>query len=241
MSLSGRALFNLSNTGSTHIKPQSVHTPTGTVMTEYEEYLKSNHWHELKVKSVVLWGSKCLVCASEMHIERHHIFYRDNLCDGKPSEIIPLCSACHEAAHIDGSNKNGQPSDREALKRLIDRLFYQIVRVRGLLTERIRLSHGAFWKRFDYCVDGSIPKKWNQFNKVKRPKKVRDPNKPTKKERKREERRLREIKRLKKAEETRRQHDLNREAKMTRRAACEIRTNERLEPEVGFSGRVLGD
>ena len=237
MTLSGKALFNLSQTGSTHIKPQSTHTAVGTVMTEYEEYLRSNHWRELKAKSAVLWGSKCLVCGDVMRIERHHVFYRENLCDGKPSEVIPLCHVCHDAAHVNGANKNGQPKDREALKRLVDRLFYQIVRYRKLSTERIRLSHETFWKTFDYCVGGDIPKKWNKFGKRHPRKKKMAKDGLIKKQRKTRDR---ELKKIAKAARHAKRLVRELERKQERQRFHMLRL-EAVDVDYQYNGRILGD
>ncbi len=188
MSLNGQALVNIANTGSTHLKSIAVR-PNPDTITDYNEYINSPHWDGLKAKSRQMWGCNCLVCGTDANIERHHIFYRENLCDGKPAEIIPLCYECHKAAHVDGANKNSEPGDEEAMKRIINKLFHQIVRQRNFPTAMIGRTHERFWHTYDK-VDKPV-----KAEKSKEKKKSRKQKKKKKtKRQKRQERRERDSK-----------------------------------------------
>lgn len=120
--------------GYTHIKPAAVEngTPCNHIPRSYEEYLESPHWQQLKVKSARIWGNNCLICNCDGIIHRHHLFYREKWEYSLPTEIIPLCGACHEATHEDGANKNPPPSSDEDLTNLVIRMVRQIDNKRKL-------------------------------------------------------------------------------------------------------------
>ncbi len=64
---------------------------------EYEEYLKSDHWRDLREKSFAIYGHKCLLC-EETKIDGHHLVYR-GLKNVQPQEVIPLCRRHHDMVH----------------------------------------------------------------------------------------------------------------------------------------------
>ena len=149
MSLSDQALLNLKNNGSTHVRQAAQPlTEDDKPLIPYNEYINSGEWAELRILSAHVWGSTCLVCQSKNEIERHHLFYRHRIEKASPYEILPICRACHEAAHTEGDNKNAQPLSREGLDSIVARLFHRIVRTRGLPASTIDLAHKAFWKHF---------------------------------------------------------------------------------------------
>lgn len=149
MELDSQALFNLSKNGSTHIKQTvEVNTEVEKPLVPYADYINSAEWAELKTKSLHVWGKECLVCRDRHSVDRHHLFYRDRIEEGHPAEIIPLCRKCHDAAHANGENKNSKPAAEEGLVNIINRLFYQIVRVRNLPTSTIGASTRHFWRVF---------------------------------------------------------------------------------------------
>lgn len=148
---SQEALANLNKNGSTHVR-QSAHDEESAEddrePISYKQYIESPEWSEMRVRSHHVWGGACLCCGGNEYIERHHLFYRYHIETASPYEIVPLCRACHEAAHTDDENKNNQPSDMEALNSIVNRLFHKIVRTRGLTTSLIAKAHKTFWKVF---------------------------------------------------------------------------------------------
>ena len=150
MALSSQALINLANNGSTHLK-QTVESvkDESKPLIPYSEYINSPAWIGLRIQSSHIWGNNCLACGTNHHIDRHHLFYRERIEEGHPSEIIPLCRACHEVAHTDDENKNSRPHSLEGLRGIVNKLFHKIVRVRGLPTKRLNRSHKVFWKIFE--------------------------------------------------------------------------------------------
>lgn len=77
-----------------------------TRKAEYEEYLRSDHWHDLREKSFAIYGHKCLICG-DGQVDGHHLVYR-GLTDVKPEEVIPLCRRHHDTVHqCEGSGQWG--------------------------------------------------------------------------------------------------------------------------------------
>lgn len=69
---------------------------------EYQEYLKSDHWKDLRAEK---WRKcrkngvvRCAICASTDKLETHHLFYR-SIYDVATADLRILCSTCHEIAH----------------------------------------------------------------------------------------------------------------------------------------------
>lgn len=64
---------------------------------DYERYLQSDHWRDLKRRAFEIHGCVCMLCG-KLPVDGHHLVYRD-LYDVKPEEVVPLCRACHEKVH----------------------------------------------------------------------------------------------------------------------------------------------
>lgn len=63
----------------------------------YQDYLKSDHWFNLRKEAVTRWGDRCINCAVPK-VEVHHLNYR-NLLDVTTDDLMPLCRRCHQAVH----------------------------------------------------------------------------------------------------------------------------------------------
>lgn len=64
---------------------------------QYQEYLRSDHWKQLRAKKV---GNKrrCGICGETHGIQVHHMFYR-NIYDVQTSDLRRLCDRCHGTFH----------------------------------------------------------------------------------------------------------------------------------------------
>lgn len=70
---------------------------------EYKEYLKTDHWIELREKARKRDGNRCRLCDSSEDLNVHHRTY-DNLGSEKVGDLTTLCKSCHEKFHdIDSS------------------------------------------------------------------------------------------------------------------------------------------
>ncbi len=67
--------------------------------SEYDAYLNSPSWADLKRE---LWSERpraCMVCQSKRRVEAHHLIYRDPIASGTTDDLMPLCHACHKTTH----------------------------------------------------------------------------------------------------------------------------------------------
>ena len=62
---------------------------------QYKEYLKSDHWKQLRAKKR---RYRCAICASTENLDTHHLIYK-NLYDVETSDLRKLCRICHYTAH----------------------------------------------------------------------------------------------------------------------------------------------
>ena len=65
---------------------------------EYREYLKTDHWLEIRDKALQRAGHKCQVCGYNKNLQVHHNTYK-NLGHEKPSDLVVLCWKCHKTFH----------------------------------------------------------------------------------------------------------------------------------------------
>ncbi len=68
-----------------------------------EEYLKSDHWKELRKVKLKL-NPNCEQCGSKTKIEPHHLQYK-NLYDVTVEDLQTLCRKCHKLEHLKIENK----------------------------------------------------------------------------------------------------------------------------------------
>ena len=70
-----------------------------TVPNHYQEYLKTNHWKDVKKKALQRADYKCQLCNKQnLPLHVHHNNY-ENLGHEKDSDLIVLCKTCHEKYH----------------------------------------------------------------------------------------------------------------------------------------------
>lgn len=73
-------------------------TPTPTKKETYAEYLRSDHWKNLRRKKYSTGNARCSICGSKDSLEVHHLNYK-NLYDVTTSDLRILCHDCHFTAH----------------------------------------------------------------------------------------------------------------------------------------------
>lgn len=155
----------------------------------YQEYLRSDHWKDMKRKSEVIWGHKCIVCSSSKDIHHHHVCYRADVRNAHPSEIIPLCSWCHAGFHENNSTLYGKAETLEGTKRQFKDTISTIISKRGL-----ELNPAATFTRIwdvylkNYEKDAHPLDTWNPIKRKgkKSPKREPKDKKNTKKQKRRE-------------------------------------------------------
>lgn len=64
----------------------------------YSEYLKTDHWQEVRRKSIKRSGFKCQLCNEEGVLNVHHRTYENRGQEGY-LDVIVLCADCHGKFH----------------------------------------------------------------------------------------------------------------------------------------------
>lgn len=79
---------------------------------EYSEYLKSEHWRELRDRKLKQVGGKCQICGSTRGLQVHHKKY-DNLGSENLWDLRVLCGNCHSGTHYDlADEREGKYQER---------------------------------------------------------------------------------------------------------------------------------
>lgn len=74
---------------------------------DYQEYLESFTWHNVRKKVFAAKGNKCSCCKSKKAWQIHHSDYSTETLSGESIEHLhPICRKCHrEIEHDDNGNK----------------------------------------------------------------------------------------------------------------------------------------
>ncbi len=65
----------------------------------YAEYLKTEHWLQLRDRALERDGRKCVRCEMEMSLQVHHKVYRGRFEDSLLEDLETLCRKCHREEH----------------------------------------------------------------------------------------------------------------------------------------------
>lgn len=79
---------------------------TGEVVYSYRDYLKTEHWKNIRKLIRKKYNNKCKNCKTSERLEVHHKTYR-NIGNELLSNLVLLCRDCHQQVH-DQSNSNKQ-------------------------------------------------------------------------------------------------------------------------------------
>ncbi len=71
-------------------------------MNSYREYLKSEHWKNLRKQKFQSVGKKCSLCNCNKNLHVHHITYRTPLTSCTIYDLQVICAWCH--ANLHGKN-----------------------------------------------------------------------------------------------------------------------------------------
>ena len=64
----------------------------------YREYLRSDHWKQVRNQQLEKYDNRCAVCGSRDNLHVHHIDYSNLGREGNP-DLIVLCESCHRTIH----------------------------------------------------------------------------------------------------------------------------------------------
>lgn len=65
---------------------------------EYQEYLNSPHWKEIRLKALRRAGNRCQLCSSTNNLNVHHNTYK-NKGHEDLNDLVVLCRKCHSKFH----------------------------------------------------------------------------------------------------------------------------------------------
>lgn len=65
---------------------------------EYNNYLKSYKWKQIRMAAIIRAGYKCEHCGSTKYLQAHHCHYR-TLFNEAPWDLRVLCRECHMFVH----------------------------------------------------------------------------------------------------------------------------------------------
>lgn len=65
---------------------------------DYQEYLKSPHWQERRLRVLARGDNECERCRSQVDLAVHHKTYK-NIGNEKQNDLIILCEVCHTKFH----------------------------------------------------------------------------------------------------------------------------------------------
>lgn len=92
---------------------QYMNKPVITRYEQYNQYLQSDHWQNLRMAKLEMVKRTCEHCGATGSLDCHHIRYRD-LYDVQLSDLAALCRDCHEWLHS-GIRKTGPAETLEAM------------------------------------------------------------------------------------------------------------------------------
>lgn len=64
----------------------------------YQEYLKTDHWQNVRRQSLIEANYKCRVCNRNDILHVHHTTYERLGCE-LPEDVLSLCKTCHSKFH----------------------------------------------------------------------------------------------------------------------------------------------
>lgn len=67
----------------------------------YREYLRTDHWQKVRADCLKRFRGKCQICNSGTRVHVHHRTYINRGCE-KYTDVIVLCSGCHDIFHKEG-------------------------------------------------------------------------------------------------------------------------------------------
>lgn len=65
----------------------------------YQEYLKSDHWANLKRQKSKRGKKRCEGCKTRVKLQLHHMIYRENWKETELLDLCWLCGPCHKKFH----------------------------------------------------------------------------------------------------------------------------------------------
>ena len=88
-------------------------------MSNYKDYLKSDHWKNTRDRVAEYWGHRCAVCNSPDNVQVHHRTY-EHIGQERMQDLILLCDDCHRKFH---GERYGLEPIQATLERYVKRMI----------------------------------------------------------------------------------------------------------------------
>lgn len=66
---------------------------------DHAEYLKSDHWQDLRLRALARAGSQCEACKCSNDLQGHHTRYEQDFRKCTIDDVMCLCRDCHDIFH----------------------------------------------------------------------------------------------------------------------------------------------
>lgn len=80
--------------------------------SQYREYLKGEHWKNVKKSFYKVNARKCVECSSTVNLNLHHLTY-DRLGKERLSDLVCLCEDCHHKLHENLKTQKKSPKKKK--------------------------------------------------------------------------------------------------------------------------------
>lgn len=102
---------------------------TGEVVSNYKDYLKTEHWKLMRQRMRKVKNNQCcFICKDTEKLDVHHRYY-ENLGNEHTKELMFLCRSCHYSVH-------------ERLKTSTNKQVQLFNVARIMMRERRKMLHG---------------------------------------------------------------------------------------------------
>ena len=67
---------------------------------DYEAYLHSSEWQELREQAMKRDGWQCRMCGTGKNLRVHHVNYEHVGTEQELEDLLTLCDDCHQKVHV---------------------------------------------------------------------------------------------------------------------------------------------
>jgi hypothetical protein len=111
-------------------------------LKNYQDYLNSDEWKELRAKAYSRANNRCELCANDAQAV-HHIQYPKDFKDDDTANLLVVCNICHDKLHgknldVPAFNEEGLRQRKLLIKALSNAWFWcneSIREMQGEITE----------------------------------------------------------------------------------------------------------
>ena len=99
----GEPLFKEEHQPSEYLTPRNQDDEAkrmAELVGEYEAYLHSSEWQELREQAMKRDGWQCRMCGTGKNLRVHHVNYEHVGTEQELEDLLTLCDDCHQKVHV---------------------------------------------------------------------------------------------------------------------------------------------